>query len=359
MRLRTASSLLSALCASLLGAPAVAQTTVQIGADLDNTLYDPIGTQSNGAGEHLFAGNTASGQIRRGLLRFDLGSAVPAGSVIQSVSLRLNMSMTMTGSQPVALHRALAEWGAAGSDAPGGEGGGTAAQAGDATWTQRFFPTTDWATVGGDFEATPSATRNVAGMGAYTWNSTAALVADVQSWVDGAAANDGWFVIGDESTVPSAKRFDSSDNLTANNRPRLTVTYLPNPCGTALVATEIVRLGTPPNPAALQPSASGPPRIGAAWNPRIDHTTFMPAAAVDVLLIGRTAVNLPAVFGTLLVDLTPPTITLTAAPGVPFALPIPSDCALLGLQRFAQGASVDPTGVLEVTNALDLTIGNL
>ena len=70
--------------------PLAAQgATITLGASQDNTLYqDTIGGLSNGAGPTFLMGKTGGGSIRRGLIEFDL-SAIPAGSIIDSVSLNL------------------------------------------------------------------------------------------------------------------------------------------------------------------------------------------------------------------------------------------------------------------------------
>lgn len=70
-RLKCAVALLS--CAALLGAAARADV-VQIGAVMDNTLYEEdTGALSNGAGEYCFSGKTgalAEGRLRRAVLAF-------------------------------------------------------------------------------------------------------------------------------------------------------------------------------------------------------------------------------------------------------------------------------------------------
>jgi hypothetical protein len=53
------------------------------------------------------------------------------------------------------------------------------------------------------------------------------MVADVQAWVDGAEGNFGWILVGDESTATTAKRFNSVQNLTVDNRPSLTIVFTP------------------------------------------------------------------------------------------------------------------------------------
>ena len=56
---------------------------VQLAPSKDNTLYeDASGNISNGAGDYLFAGTTAtaaSGAIRRGVIAFDIAGSIPAG----------------------------------------------------------------------------------------------------------------------------------------------------------------------------------------------------------------------------------------------------------------------------------------
>lgn len=192
----------------------------------DNTLYeDAQGSLSNGAGMHLFAGRTADrngGLIRRGLLQFDVAAAVPAGATVSAVTLQLNMSMTIALTENVSLHRVTADWGEGTSRAPSGEGGGGVASAGDATWVHTFFDAGQWTNPGGDFAAAPSASAAVGLPGTYTWGTTAAMVADVQGWIDEPETNFGWMLIGEESTVTTAKRFDARESPPAN-RPRLII----------------------------------------------------------------------------------------------------------------------------------------
>ena len=232
------STSLGLLVASLL--LVASATDAQVVANLtpfaDNTMYSESGTLSNGAGDHFFAGRTNQNPaaVRRALLRFDIGAAVPAGSAITAVRLTLYQSRTKQGTDIVSLHRALAAWGEGTSHAPGEEGGGAPATLNDATWTYRFFnpasPSSSpaWATPGGTFVATPSASLAVANTnGFYTWSSTPALVVDVQSWLDSPAANYGWEVIGPEGANRTACRFDSRQNSTVNRRPSLEITYTP------------------------------------------------------------------------------------------------------------------------------------
>lgn len=109
------------------------------------------------------------------------------------------------------------------------EGSGGAAATGDATWLHTFYSTAFWTNPGGDFSPTASAATMVGGFGSYTWGSTPELVADVQEWLDNASINFGWLLAGNEAASPTAKRFDSRENLTESFRPKLTVDYTPGP----------------------------------------------------------------------------------------------------------------------------------
>ena len=203
--------------------------TATLGSSADNTLYDdPNGSLSNGAGAHFFAGragSNANGAIRRGLIRFDVASSLPPTATIIGVTLYLTMSQTVTGPQPIELHRLTASWGEGSSVAPGNEGGGAPAAAGDATWLHRFYSSTLWTRPGGDFVVTASATTMVASFGPYSW-SASGMVSDVQIWLDAPSTNDGWLLLGNESTSSTTKRFDTKENTDPNARPRLVVTYL-------------------------------------------------------------------------------------------------------------------------------------
>ncbi len=208
-----------------IGAGLASALTISIMPSKDNTLYeyDPAeGDHSNGAGFHFFAGETAMGELRRGVLAFDIAGSIPPGSTITAVSLSLNMSRTLLETaRTVELHKLLADWGEGTSHAPGEEGDGAPATTNDATWRHRFFDTIFWAMQGGDFSATVSASQVVGPVGQYTWSS-AQMVADVQSWLDNPSSNFGWLVLGDESTNATSKRFDTRESASP---PVLTIEY--------------------------------------------------------------------------------------------------------------------------------------
>ena len=209
--------------------------TVALAPVQDNTLYEiPEGADelSNGAGDFLFTGRAgldAGFRLRRALLRFDL-SAIPAGATIRHVELVLHQSNAAPGSPPAAmgLYRALQEWGEGNSEGIGAEGQGNLATPGDATWFHRLYPDVAWDTVGGSYAVAASSSVTVAqALGPYTWPCTAALVGDLQAWLDAPASHFGWVLAGGEEGGYSAHRFNSREHFTPAERPVLRVQYQP------------------------------------------------------------------------------------------------------------------------------------
>lgn len=207
----------------------------------DNTLYETslAGVRSNGKGPFLYAGKTGSSadeKLRRALVRFDLAS-VPADAVITGAAFSLKLTLQVGEGFPMKLHKVTADWGEGNSNAGSPGGAGTTPQTNDATWHHRFFSSTSpvlWSTPGGDFTASPSATilvGNSLTQPVQTW-SGAGVLADVESWRATPAANFGWIVIGEEVEAFSAQRFGSRENSTANDRPKLALTYASAPAPT-------------------------------------------------------------------------------------------------------------------------------
>jgi len=194
---------------------------VQLQPVKDNSMYENVPDNSNGAGKYLFMGKTGEDKgipasLRRALLEFDL-SAIPANAVIESVQVTFTINKVPSiGATPdsATLHRLLRDWGEGASNADGAEGQGTAAQPGDATWNDAFFNTDSWVEAGGDFAATASASTpfGVGDPETMTFASTPDLVADVQGWVSAPANNFGWILRGDEVTIQNARRMASRES---------------------------------------------------------------------------------------------------------------------------------------------------
>lgn len=220
----------------------VITTTVILTPGKDNTLYESeSGDTSNGVGAFFFVGKTSSGEIRRGLIAFDVADQLPAGATVVSATLQLQMTKTSGGPANVALHRALADWGEGTSDASANEGQGAAATPGDATWLYTFSDTALWQTPGGDFAPASTASIQVDSTGGYLWPSSPSMVADVQQWLDDPASDFGWVLIGDESNNKTAKRFTARESGTVANRPQLTVVYTMTGTASSVVYLPLVQ----------------------------------------------------------------------------------------------------------------------
>lgn len=210
--------------------PFVCADSITLDADRDGTLIQPDGSDeySLGSAWQFYAGRVgpnANNTLRRGLLRFPVESSVPPGSTITSVTINLYMSKTQTGNQNISFRRCTSDWGEGLSIAFGG--GGAGPETNDVTWSKRFYPAVSWTTPGGDFVASPSVTKSVGGVGPYTFGSTAGLVSDVQSWVNGSQPNHGWAIIGNEVTLKSVKRFESRHTNAIEWRPKMVINFVP------------------------------------------------------------------------------------------------------------------------------------
>ena len=204
----------------------------------------------------MFAGATDDGLIRRGVIAFDVAGSIPPGSTIHSASLRMNMSRTLSDTaRTISLYKLLTDWGEGTSDAGAEEGRGAPATTNDATWRHRFFSTSFWATQGGNFSTTLSASSSVGPNGPYIWSSPQ-LTADVQSWFNTPASNFGWVIVGAEASGgATAKRFDTREN---SNPPVLTIGYTPPGGGSVQPVSAVSRKmhgGTGPYDIDLLPAS--------------------------------------------------------------------------------------------------------
>jgi len=197
--------------------------SVTIEASRDNSIFEDQPGHSNGQGD-LSAGLAIDSLAkRRALLRFDVAKAVPRGVSVDSVRLGLH-AITAEGTQRFQVHSLLEDWGEGASN--GAES--APAQAGDATWMNAFFDSTNptpWTTPGGEFNATASASTVLSGEGPLEW-SGAGLIADVKSWLGDPASNFGWLIRDEtEATGATIRRFGSRENSTLTRRPQLVLGY--------------------------------------------------------------------------------------------------------------------------------------
>lgn len=220
---------------------------VSLSASRDATIYEAFdGSLANGAGRYLFAGKNNQNRARRALIHFDLTGVVPSDAVITSARLTLHMSQAAGGPSAIRLHRGLASWTTGSSDPDDPEGSGTSATAGDATWLHASADGTGggtpWEVIGGDFDAITSASVMTSAVGLYTFDS-AQLLADVQAFRADPAANFGWFILGDESGLGNARRFDSSEGGALGGiAPALVIEYSTVPAPSAIALLPLAAL---------------------------------------------------------------------------------------------------------------------
>jgi len=222
---------LAALAVALASASTSAGDTgvVALWPDRDNTLVEiEDGSLSLGLSEFIFAGRVGlhggGAKLRRGLIRFDIASSIPALATIVAVELHVTCALTNTGPHHVELRSALQGWGEGTSNGFGGAG--APATPGDATWLHTFWPDQFWASTGGDCAEAPSGVAEIGYPGAYVFATAPGMVSDVQSWLDEPSTNHGWLIMGDEPFIQSVKAFASRENPIVEQRPVLMVTYV-------------------------------------------------------------------------------------------------------------------------------------
>jgi hypothetical protein len=233
--------------ALIVAATPTASAQFVLDASRNATLYEsPTGALANGAGDWFFIGMNNQGLRRRGLLQFDLTAFADsvAGQQIEIHGVSLRLTLTQGGGIPTefSMHRLLADWGEGDSDAPGNEGGGTAATPGSATWLHTFSDTSFWSTPGGDFAAEASGLFVMNPPGTYVFSSEA-FRDDVAAWLASPSDNFGWILVGDESQFGTARRFDSRRYGDPATRPLLEIDYsvVPAPGAIGLLALAGIR----------------------------------------------------------------------------------------------------------------------
>lgn len=173
----------------------------------DATLIEAMPENSLGGASFFNAGTTQNFTRNHGLIRYDPRQKIPPGARILSVRMTVEVLVRpRDGFAPLqlGLYRLLQPWGEGATlparpDTSPGLGGPAAA--GDATWTHRFFNTTNtWAKPGGapgvDYNSTPSVSILIFSIddSPYEFPSTPDLIADVQSWLDNPELNFGWML---------------------------------------------------------------------------------------------------------------------------------------------------------------------
>jgi spore coat protein A len=181
--------------------PAGFAATANITPSQDNTVAQELADNSSGACDSIFSGTTDGGvgTARRALMQFDIAGNIPPNSTITSVTL--SMTVTRGGNHvdsTFTLHPLNSAW-VEGVEGCGVRGGGQGEPStGGVTWN----------TMPGFGAASASTLINTT---SPVWSSTQAMVADVQGWLDTPGSNNGWILIGDETTKTTTRRFDSRE----------------------------------------------------------------------------------------------------------------------------------------------------
>jgi hypothetical protein len=234
------------------------------GSDLDNTA---------GGNSVIYVGTNSSGSTRRSLVQFDL-SAIPSGSIINSVSLNLRLNgwsgSTFGSDRTIDLSRVTSTWGngltaSSATAHTGGGGQGTNSVAdGDVSWQFRSWsasnpspPHQAWLTPGGDIApGLPSASQIISNGNStadlpFSWSGSG-LVNDVQSWIDGTNANNGWLLSNASASSGTLLQFYSREMNDLGTtvgvdestfQPSLTIDFTPIPEPTAFCLTTMALVG--------------------------------------------------------------------------------------------------------------------
>ena len=202
----------------------------------DATLIELKPTNSLGGATWLAAGLTQNGNTNRALMKFDIAAALPAGSTILDIGVRVSVTRTPVDGNAdslFSLRRVLRPWNE-GSNVPSDSqypGLGAPAQPGDATWTHASWGTNAWTIPGGqegvDYAGGFSASTGIGGIDDYFFEG-AGLITDVQLWLEHPEQNFGWMLkTEEEDTIFTARRFGSRELEDAGESPQLIITYLP------------------------------------------------------------------------------------------------------------------------------------
>jgi hypothetical protein len=211
--------------------------TVVLNPIADTTLIEIAPDANLGGAEFFNGGTTGTSYRNRALMLFGLSEIIPAGSIINSVTLSLEVIRQPAADpvpSPFSLRRMLTSWSEGGQvpDPEGGPGLGAPAVAGEATWLFRSLGGAPWAAPGGledvDFSTTVSSLAFVYGVGdLVTFESTLNVTADVQFWVNNPDSNFGWMLMTEAEDLPrTARSFGSREGEGA---PYLIVDFTPVP----------------------------------------------------------------------------------------------------------------------------------
>ena len=166
------------------------------------------------------AAKGSTGQATRGIVQFDLSSFPNIGVKQADMGLTVTSVGNKTGSYEV--HRATNLW-----------------RESAATWTNRVTGTA-WTTLGGDFNATPSAAVTINGSSAVPTTYTWGITADVQNWYGG-TQNFGHVILENPSVGNDVNGILFNSREAASSTPTLRPMAITSPSRTSSAARSIGR----------------------------------------------------------------------------------------------------------------------
>jgi hypothetical protein len=327
-----------ALVLTMLGGHVLAATiTLNPVADAYIRQFDPDRTLGDYGSEPSLVsgalGSRAQFEVRRALLRFDL-SQIPAGAVVNSATLLITVVMVplTPNNSTFDIRRVSQFW---------TEGG--------VSWNSRLGAGTPWqvpgATGSADSVSTPSSFVAVgaANFTGYTFPSMAALVADVQGWINDPSSNFGWLLISEDEVTPqTARRFGARED--PSHAPVLTINYSIPSLGVTI---------QPPSQDVLEGSSvtftanvTGTPPFAYQW---FFNANPVPGATNSTLVLNNVQTNQS---GNYTVTVNNQTGTATSAPAVLTVLSLIAGLPVVTITSPTNGAKF-PAGanVLIAANA--------
>src|SRR5438552_1335129 len=164
-------TMLAALAVSITSVRA--DLTANLLASADTSISQCFRDNNFGATVEIQAGTITTGHPTRALFKFDI-TQIPTNATITSAALRIIVTkkrLNGAGST-FDLHRILKDWG----EGVGTGNQGSLANPGEATWNNRFHPSTPWTPAGGgadvDYISAASSSTFLDAEGPYTFSST-------------------------------------------------------------------------------------------------------------------------------------------------------------------------------------------
>ncbi len=221
---------LVAICILSLPSFQASAATVTLTPVADTSIFLAFPDKNLGANLSLAIGVIASDSATRGLVRFAPEVGMPPGARVTRAELQLNVvrSPILAEDGSFQVFKLQVPWTEGRGGAGPAIGTGSVALQGEATWDSRQHGINSWGAPGGqsgeDFAPTASARGFLVGNAPLVFESGAALIADVQSWIDQPGANHGWLIKDEvEGLGGTARRFASREDTT--QAPTLTIEF--------------------------------------------------------------------------------------------------------------------------------------